>query len=75
MQSSTQVNAHLKQIGNSCLKAFVHDPTTLYLNDAPFDRDAFKQLKKEGFIELNFQDRLEKRYALSSRGKELLNRA
>ena len=68
-----QANLQLQQIAGSFIKASFYDPTTLYLNDSPFDRDEFKKLKKEGYLELSFHNRHEKRYTLSSKGRQLIN--
>lgn len=76
MQSTTgQLAFQLKQISHSFIEASFYDPTTYYLNDTPFDRDEFKRLRKEGFIELSFQNHIGKRYTLSSKGKQFLAQA
>ena len=75
MQSTTQLASQLKQISQSFIEASFYDPTTYYLGDTVIDRDEFKRLKKEGPIEVCFQDRFGKRYTLSNKGKEFLKRA
>lgn len=75
MQSTTQLASQLKQISQSFIEASFYDPTTYYLGDTVIDRDEFKRLKKEGLIEVCFQDRFGKRYTLSNKGKEFLKRA
>jgi DNA-binding PadR family transcriptional regulator len=45
------------------------------LGDTIIDRDEFKKLKKEGLIEVSFQDNFGKRYTLSSKGREYIKRA
>ena len=75
MQSLLPDSLQLLQTGSSFIKTSIYDPTTIYLDDTPFDRDAFKKLKKEGYLELSSEDRVEKRYALSTKGKQLLSKA
>lgn len=75
MQSTMHLTSELKRIEGSFIQASHYDPTTLYLNGAVFDRDAFKKLKKEGYLELSFENRQIKRYVVSSKGKELLKAA
>jgi hypothetical protein len=75
MHSTLQLASQLQQIGHSFIEASFYDPTTYYLGDIPFDRDEFKRLKKEGLIELSFQNQFGKRYTLSSKGKQYLKTA
>lgn len=76
MHSTTQsLTLQLKQISQSFIVASFYDPTTYYLGDTVIDRDEFKRLKKEGLIEVSFQDRFGKHYTLSNKGKEFLKRA
>ena len=75
MQSTMYFADQLQQINHSFIEASFYDPTTYYLNDAPFDRDEFKRLRKEGLIELSFQNHIGKRYTLSNKGKQLLGLA
>lgn len=75
MQSGIQFTAELKQLQNSFIQFSSYDPTTFYLNDRIFDRDAFKQLKKEGLIEVCFENNREKHYTLSQKGRETINRS
>jgi predicted HAD superfamily phosphohydrolase len=75
MQSTTQLTAWLQQINHSFIAASFYDPTTYYLGDTIIDRDEFKKLKKEGLIEVSFQDNFGKRYTLSSKGREYIKRA
>ena len=75
MQSTMYLTSQLQQINRSFIEASFYDPTTYYLNDAPFDRDEFKRLKKEGLIEVSFQNDFGKRYTLSSKAKQLLKQA
>jgi hypothetical protein len=75
MHIATQLTSQLQQISQSFIQSSFYDPTTLYLDDNVFDRDAFKQLKKQGLIEVSFEDNNERRYTLSSKGKEYINRA
>jgi hypothetical protein len=74
MQIATQLSFQLQEIGLSFIQASFYDPTTYYLGDDVFDRDEFKKLKKEGFIEVSFQNLHGKRYTLSNKGKEAINR-
>ena len=75
MQSSMQLTSQLLQISHSFIEASFYDPTTYYLGEVPFDRDEFKKLKKEGLIELSFQNHFGKRYTLSNKGKNFINQA
>ena len=75
MHSTLQLASQLQQISHSFIEASFYDPTTYYIGDVPFDRDAFKKLKKEGLIELLSQNQFGKRYTLSSKGKEYIKRA
>ena len=75
MQSTMYLTSQLQQINRSFIEASFYDPTTYYLNEAPFDRDEFKRLKKEGLIEVSFQNPFGKRYTLSSKAKQLLQQA
>jgi hypothetical protein len=75
MQSVMHLTSELQKIEGSFILASHYDPTTLYLNDTVFDRDAFKKLKKEGYLELSFENSQIKRYILSSKGKQLLKAA
>lgn len=65
--------SQLQKISGSFIQASFYDPTTLYLNDSVFDRDDFKSLKKQGLLELSFENRHVKKYTLSTKGKELIN--
>lgn len=75
MQSATQLASQLQQINHSFIECSFYDPTTYYLGDIVFDRDEFKKLKKEGLIEVSFENNTGKRYTLSNKGKEFINRA
>lgn len=75
MQSTMYLTSQLQQINRSFIEASFYDPTTYYLNEAPFDRDEFKRLKKEGLIEVSFQNHFGKRYTLSSKARQLLQQA
>ena len=75
MQSSLQLTSQLLQISQSFIEASVYDPTTYYLGETAFDRDEFKKLKKEGFIEVSFQNNFGKRYTLSNKGRNFINKA
>jgi len=75
MQSSMQLTSQLLQISHSFIEASFYDPTTYYLGETPFDRDEFKRLKKEGLIEVSFQNHLGKRYTLSNKGRDFINKA
>ncbi len=75
MQSSMQLTSQLLQISHSFIEASFYDPTKYYLGEVVFDRDEFKKLKKEGFIEVSFQNQFGKRYTLSNKGREFINRA
>ncbi len=75
MQSSLQLTSQLLQISHSFIEASVYDPTTYYLGETPFDRDEFKKLKKEGLIEVSFQNNFGKRYTLSNKGRNFINKA
>jgi hypothetical protein len=75
MQSATQLASQLQQIKHSFIETSFYDPTTYYLGDIVFDRDEFKRLKKEGLIEVSFENNFGKRYTLSNKGKEFINRA
>lgn len=75
MQSSMQLTSQLLQISHSFIEASFYDPTNYFLGEAIFDRDEFKRLKKEGFIEVTFQNQFGKRYTLSNKGREFINRA
>ena len=75
MQSSMQLTSQLLQIRHSFIEASFYDRTTYYLGEVPFDRDEFKKLKKEGLIELSFQNHFGKRYTLSNKGKNFINQA
>lgn len=75
MQLATPLASQLQQINHSFIEASFYDPTTYYLGDMVFDRDEFKRLKKEGLIEVSFQNTFCKRYTLSNKGKEFINRA
>jgi hypothetical protein len=75
MQSTVHLASQLEQISDSFIKGSSYDPTTYYLNDSIFDRDEFKRLKKEGLIEISFKNQFEKRYTLSDKGKQYINRA
>ena len=72
MQIATQLSSQLREINHSFIQASFYDPTTYYLGDEPFDRDEFKKLKKEGLIEVSFQDLHGRRYTLSNKGKEAI---
>lgn len=73
MQSTSQLATQLQQINNSFIQSSFYDPTTYYLGGMAFDRDEFKMLKKEGFIELSSQDHFGKKYILSNKGKAFIN--
>jgi hypothetical protein len=73
--TTTQLASQLQQIDHSFIEASFYDPTTYYLNDTPFDRDEFKKLRKEGLIELSFQNHIGKRYTLSNKGRQFLEQA
>jgi hypothetical protein len=75
MQSAMQLTSELQKIEGSFIQASLYDPTTLFLNDTVFDRDFFKKLKKEGYLELSFENRHVKRYILSNKGREILKAA
>jgi hypothetical protein len=75
MQTTTQLASQLQQISHSFIEFSSYDPTTYYLGDTLLDRDEFKKLKKEGLIEVCSQDNFGKRYTLSSKGKQFINRA
>lgn len=75
MQATMHLTSELQKIEGSFIQASHYDPTTLYLNDTVFDRDYFKKLKKEGYLELSFENRQVKRYILSSKGKKVLKAA
>ena len=75
MQASRQLTSQLLQINHSFIEASFYDPTTYYLGETPFDRDEFKKLKKEGLIEISFQNNFGKRYTLSNKGRNLINKA
>ena len=75
MQSVTQLSIQLQQISNSFIQSSFYDPTTYYLGGTVFDRDEFKRLKKEGLIEVISEDHFGRKYTLSSKGKEFVNRA
>jgi len=75
MQSTVQLTSQLLQISHSFIEASFYDPTTYYLGEMPFDRDEFKKLKKEGLIEVSFQNHFGKRYTLSNKGRDFINQA
>ena len=75
MQSTVQLTSQLLQISHSFIEAFYYDPTTCYLGETPFDRDEFKKLKKEGLIEVSFQNQFGKRYTLSNKGRSFISQA
>jgi hypothetical protein len=75
MHSSMPLASQLQLISRSFIEASFYDPTTYYIGEIPFDRDEFKRLKKEGLIELSFQNQFGKRYTLSNKGKEYIKRA
>jgi len=75
MQSTLQLTSQLLQISHSFIEASFYDPTTYYLGETPFDRDEFKKLKKEGLIEVSFQNNFGKRYTLSNKGRNFINQA
>ena len=75
MQSTVQLTSQLLQISHSFIEASFYDPTTYYLGEMPFDRDEFKKLKKEGLIEVSFQNHFGKRYTLSNKGRKFINHA
>jgi len=75
MQSTVQLTSQLLQISRSFIEASFYDPTTYYLGETPFDRDEFKKLKKEGLIEVSFQNNFGKRYTLSNKGRNFINQA
>ncbi len=74
MQSITQLASQLQQINHSFIEASFYDPTTYYLGEVVIDRDEFKLLKKEGLIEVSFENSFGRRYTLSNKGKEFINR-
>lgn len=75
MQSTVQLTSQLLQISHSFIEASFYDPTTYYLGEMPFDRDEFKKLKKEGLIEVSFQNQFGKRYTLSNKGRNFISQA
>ncbi len=75
MQSTMYLASQLQQIKQSFIQASFYDPTTPYLNELPFDRDEFKRLKREGLIEISFQNHFGKRYTLSNKAKQILAQA
>lgn len=75
MQSITQLQTQLQQINHSFIEFSFYDPTTYYLGDSVIEREEFKRLKKEGLIEVCSQNNFGKRYTLSTKGKEFINRA
>ena len=75
MQLTMHLTSELKRLEGSFIQASHYDPTTLYVDDTVFDRDAFKKLKKEGYLELCFENSQMKKYVLSSKGKDLLKAA
>ena len=75
MQSTMQLTSQLLRISHSFIETYFYDPTTCYLGEMPFDRDEFKKLKKEGLIEVSFQNNFGKRYTLSNKGKNFINQA
>ena len=75
MQSTVQLTSQLLQISHSFIEASFYDPTTYYLGEMPFDRDEFKKLKKEGLIEVSFQNQFGKRYILSNKGRSFISQA
>ena len=75
MQSTSQLANQLQQINNSFIQSSFYDPTTYYLGGTVFDRDEFKRLKKEGLIEVSAEYHFGKKYILSSKGREFINRA
>lgn len=75
MHIAPQLSSQLQEIKHSFIQASFYDPTTLYIGEKVFDRDEFKKLKKEGLIEIVYQDSYGRRYALSPKGLGLVNRA
>ena len=75
MQSTVQLTSQLLQISHSFIETSFYDPTTYYLGEMPFDRDEFKKLKKEGLIEVSFQNQFGKRYTLSNKGRNFISQA
>jgi hypothetical protein len=75
MQSTSLLANQLQQINNSFIQSSFYDPTTYYLGGTVFDRDEFKRLKKEGLIEISSEDHFGRKYILSSKGREFINRA
>jgi hypothetical protein len=47
----------------------------LFIGEREFDRDEFKKLKKEGLIEMVYQDSNGRRYWLSDKGMDIVNKA
>ena len=75
MQIATQLSFQLQEIKQSFIQASFYDPTTYYIGEKVFDRDDFKKLKREGLIEVVYQDVYGRRYSLSDKGMEFMNRA
>ena len=75
MHSTTQLTHQLQQIENSFIESSFYDPTSYYLGGSLFDRDEFKRLKKEGLIEVSSEDHFGRKYILSNKGREFINRA
>ncbi len=75
MQIAPQLSSQLQEIQQSFIQASFYDPTTLFIGDKVFDRDEFKKLKKEGLIEIVYQDSYGRRYSLSDKGMDLISTA
>ena len=75
MQPTSQLASQLQQINHSFIESTFYDPTTYYIGGIVFDRDEFKRLKKEGLIEVSSEDHFGRKYTLSDKGKEFINRA
>lgn len=75
MNTGNQLSTQLQQISHSFIEASFYDPTTFYLGDKVIEREEFKRLKKEGLIEVSFQNHIGKRYTLSNKGREYINQA
>ena len=75
MQVQSQLTTQLQQISHSFIEASFYDPTTYYIGDKVLDRDEFKKLKKEGLIEVSFENNFGRKYTLSDKGKKYLSAA
>jgi ribosomal protein S19E (S16A) len=75
MQIAPQLSFQLQEIKHTFIQASFYDPTTYYLGEKIIDRDEFKKLKKEGLIEVVYQDSFGRRYSLSHKGMELIDKA